>query len=244
VAEATSKQVDNAEVMDNPDWQQGYGFQFWLSRHGYRGDGAFGQFCVVLPDHDTVLAMTAATERMQAVLDLAWALLLPALGDNAAPAGSAGDDDAALATRLAGLRLPFVPGAAAPPSSLAAPWRAFAGRTTSGVDLALSLAVDGDARCAVVELHDTDGTTMRVDAPLGTGGWSESGPIAADGRPLPLAASGAWLDAQTLRVDVLFVETPHRFQVTGHLADGTVTVQWLTAPLWDGPLHELRAPRP
>ena len=53
---------------DNPDWRQGYGFQFWLSRHGYRGDGAYGQFCVVLPEHDIVVAMTAGTEDMQAVL--------------------------------------------------------------------------------------------------------------------------------------------------------------------------------
>jgi hypothetical protein len=33
--------------MENVDWQQGYGYQFWISRHGYRGDGAFGQFCLV-----------------------------------------------------------------------------------------------------------------------------------------------------------------------------------------------------
>ncbi|HLY74380.1 MAG TPA: serine hydrolase, partial [Planctomycetota bacterium] len=46
---ATSRQVSNGS---NPksDWEQGYGFQFWRCRHGaYRGDGAFGQYCVVLP---------------------------------------------------------------------------------------------------------------------------------------------------------------------------------------------------
>src|SRR5665811_1499645 len=32
---------------DNPDWSQGYGFQMWRSRHGWRGDGAFGQLCLV-----------------------------------------------------------------------------------------------------------------------------------------------------------------------------------------------------
>ena len=37
------------------DWEQGYGYQFWRSRHGfYRGDGAHGQFCLVLPQYDTV----------------------------------------------------------------------------------------------------------------------------------------------------------------------------------------------
>ena len=47
-----------------------------MSRHGYRGDGAFGQFCVVLPEQDAVIAMTAGTEAMQAVLDAVWEHLL------------------------------------------------------------------------------------------------------------------------------------------------------------------------
>ena len=65
VVQATSKQVGNPEGWD-PDWQQGYGFQFWMARHGYRGDGAFGQFCVILPEHDTVVVTTAYTLEMQA----------------------------------------------------------------------------------------------------------------------------------------------------------------------------------
>jgi CubicO group peptidase (beta-lactamase class C family) len=49
VAQASSRQIDTANE-SNADWRQGYGFQFWMSRQGYRGDGAFGQFCVVLPE--------------------------------------------------------------------------------------------------------------------------------------------------------------------------------------------------
>ena len=79
VAEATSKQVVNPD-REWIDWRQGYGFQFWMARHGYRGDGAFGQFCVVLPEQDTVVAITAATWDMQAVLDALWDHLLPGLG--------------------------------------------------------------------------------------------------------------------------------------------------------------------
>jgi hypothetical protein len=66
VAEATSKQIGNPGE-PNPDWRQGYGFQFWMSRHGYRGDGAFGQFCVILPEQETVIVTTAYTLDMQAV---------------------------------------------------------------------------------------------------------------------------------------------------------------------------------
>jgi CubicO group peptidase (beta-lactamase class C family) len=64
VAEATSPQVATL-TMENVDWRQGYGFQFWMSRHGYRGDGAFGQFCLVLPEQDAVVAITGGTEAMQ-----------------------------------------------------------------------------------------------------------------------------------------------------------------------------------
>ena len=79
VAEATSTQVANPDGW-NPDWRQGYGFQFWMAQHGYRGDGAFGQFCVILPEHETVVVTTAYTLEMQAVLDAMWAHLLPGLG--------------------------------------------------------------------------------------------------------------------------------------------------------------------
>ena len=47
-----------------PDWRQGYGFQFWRCTHNaFRGDGADGQFCVVIPDKDAVIAITAQTGR-------------------------------------------------------------------------------------------------------------------------------------------------------------------------------------
>ena len=48
VEEATSKQISNGPADSSSDWTEGYGYQFWMCRHGaYRGDGAFGQFCVV-----------------------------------------------------------------------------------------------------------------------------------------------------------------------------------------------------
>ena len=84
IAQATSKQVENdkAPSAGNPDWRQGYGFQFWQCRHGaYRGDGKDGQFCIVLPKQDAVIAMTAKTGNMQKQLDLVWEHLLPALQD-------------------------------------------------------------------------------------------------------------------------------------------------------------------
>ncbi len=89
VEAATSKQVenDNAPTGKNPDWGQGYGFQFWRCRHnGYRGDGKDGQFCMVLPEQDAVIAITALTGDMQAELNLVWDKLLPGFHAEALPA--------------------------------------------------------------------------------------------------------------------------------------------------------------
>ena len=68
------------------DWRQGYGYQYWMARHGFRGDGAHGQFCVVVPDADLVVATTARVDDMQHVLDVLWERLLPAL--DADPGGA------------------------------------------------------------------------------------------------------------------------------------------------------------
>ncbi len=106
VDEATRSHIDNPQG-ENPDWRQGYGFQFWMARHGYRGDGAYGQFCVILPEHDAVLAITGQSIDMQAVLDAAWAHLLPALTSGDADAGGSATADAEglLAERLASAAL-------------------------------------------------------------------------------------------------------------------------------------------
>ena len=72
---------------DDIDWQQGYGFQLWMSQHGYRGDGAFGQYMVVLPEYDAVVAMFSCIERMQIILDAMWEHLLPAMKADALPPG-------------------------------------------------------------------------------------------------------------------------------------------------------------
>ncbi len=83
---ATARQTSNGSN-PNSDWDQGYGYQFWRCRHGaYRGDGAFGQFCIVMPEQDAVIAITSGVRDMQAVLNLVWDKLLPAMMRRAAVA--------------------------------------------------------------------------------------------------------------------------------------------------------------
>ena len=92
VEAATKKQVENDKAPSGrtSDWQQGYGFQFWRCQHNaYRGDGRDGQICLVIPEQDAVIAITAKTGQMQTELDLVWEKLLPAFRDQALPSNAA-----------------------------------------------------------------------------------------------------------------------------------------------------------
>lgn len=109
VEEATASHISNGDD-PNSDWAQGYGYQFWRCQHGaYRGDGAFGQYCVIMPEQQVVLAITSGLSGdMQAVLNLVWKHLLPAMQAEKLP-----EDPAAqqiLAQKLAKLELPTVKG--------------------------------------------------------------------------------------------------------------------------------------
>jgi CubicO group peptidase (beta-lactamase class C family) len=105
---ATSKQVSNGSNPDN-DWMQGYGFQFWRSRYNtYRGDGAMGQFCLVFPDQDTVVAITSGTNNMGEIMQLTLDIILPVLKEGKIPR----NDQALLALqkKIASLKIKAVEG--------------------------------------------------------------------------------------------------------------------------------------
>lgn len=104
IEQATAKQVSNGSD-PTKDWDQGYGFQFWRCRHGaYRGDGANGQFCIVLPQQDAVIVMTADTKDLQGQLNLVWDKLLVAF--NASPLPANVDEETKLKQTLANLTVP------------------------------------------------------------------------------------------------------------------------------------------
>jgi CubicO group peptidase (beta-lactamase class C family) len=90
ISKSWIKEASNVKIIQHPDypqskrdssdWEQGYSYQMWRSRHNaYRGDGAFGQFILVMPDQDAVIAITSETTDMQDELNLVWKYLLPAM---------------------------------------------------------------------------------------------------------------------------------------------------------------------
>ena len=77
------------------DWALGYGYQVWRGRHGFRLDGAAGQFALVLPERDLVIAYQGATLDPQATLRAFWAFV--AAVETADAAGEAAGTVAAAA---------------------------------------------------------------------------------------------------------------------------------------------------
>ncbi len=65
---------------ETSDWMQGYGYQMWRCRPGcFRADGARGQYIIVVPDKNAVIAITSDVEDLQGELNLVWEKILPAI---------------------------------------------------------------------------------------------------------------------------------------------------------------------
>src|SRR5580698_4895654 len=109
VKEATTMQILQdpdapQSKKDSSDWLQGYCYQMWRCRHnGVRADGAFGQYIILLPDEDAVIAIQAETPDMQEEINLVWRYLLPAMHPGTLPADP--NADAQLKKQLAALAL-------------------------------------------------------------------------------------------------------------------------------------------
>jgi len=215
IAQATSKQVSNGSDPAS-DWNQGYGFQFWRCRHhAYRGDGAFGQYCLVLPDQDMVVAITSGVKNMQAVLNVVWDKLLPFCEAHRVRVDRAAQDR--LHSRLAELRLPLPQGAAS--SSLMS--RVLDRRyvfPANAQDLAhLSVGSADAGRTLQLELQ-VQGRTLHVAC--GHENWLLGRGLMPAGRLAqfpdePLAGSYAWPADDRLLIRLCGVETP--FVVTFQL---------------------------
>ena len=205
VEAASARQVSNGSSPDS-DWEQGYGYQFWRCRHGlYRGDGAFGQYCIVLPEQDAVVAITSGVGDMQAVMNLVWEHILGGMKKDALPADESGRGR--LEKKLASLELP--PQAGRPTSPVAA--------DVSGNVYVLP---ENDGPIEAVGLEVGDGTTLRlrVDGQdrrlaVGSGAWDRTGSLLFGGRlspatEEPVATSGAWTDDDTFAVKACLYKSP------------------------------------
>ncbi len=201
VESATFRQVATG-INPESDREQGYGYQFWRGRHGsYRGEGGFGQYCLVLPEQDAVLAVTAAIEGdMWAVLDLVWQHLLPAMSPS--PLLDDRTAQAELASKLAGLNLAPKPGAASTPLAAVVSGQTY--RMEPNPLKIESFCFDFGAAQSTLKLDMAAGQQIIV---AGNSQWiaGRMGSSGAGGQPV--VSSGAWTAPDTYQLTIRYYET-------------------------------------
>ena len=212
----------------DPDAALGYGYQMWRSQHGWRGIGAAGQLCLVLPDQDTVVAACAQTADTQPMLDAVWEHLLPGLGDpspeDVATRGNpvVAPDDDPLDGLFAGRALPAV-ASTAPPDPGRHQLRAVG-------PAAQAVATSGHVvvRDGTVVLEDEVGGVL---VRLGDGCWERTVTTLPDDTTVETAGTGGWTAPGVLEARIVPLCSPHVLQVRADVAAGTADLRWQVEPL-------------
>lgn len=84
ITEASSKQIENGKNENSRGY--GYGYQFWLNPPGgFRADGAFGQFCMILPEQDAVVVITSESIDTKMAMQFVWDGLIPPMTKSVLP---------------------------------------------------------------------------------------------------------------------------------------------------------------
>jgi CubicO group peptidase (beta-lactamase class C family) len=215
---------------DSSDWLQGYCYQMWRCRHNaFRGDGAYGQFMIVMPDQDAALAITAETQDMQEEINLVWDYLLPAFTKNKLPENKSAY--AKLEAKIHSLTLPV-------PVKHTADVARINGKTfiAADNDMHLKSISFSFANNICHVIFEDDKSKYPID--FGAGRWIESG---TDMRgpsltynaienvsmlyPAKIAAAYTWKDATTLELVLRYTESPHTETITCHLAGNQLSIE-------------------
>jgi CubicO group peptidase (beta-lactamase class C family) len=220
---------DLEKARRDSDWHQGYCYQFWRSRHNsYRGDGAYGQYVVVMPDQDAVVAITSETPNMQGEMNILWEHLLPALKSGGKP--GTGQNYGRLKSRLASLQLPPLQVSAKSP--LAAKITARAYLVDSNEQGITAFTWDISKRKVSFTLKDSGGSHL---IRCGLGDWLD-GETTMPGMPPKLtrgelgpvskvAGCATWTTPRTLEMRWQFYETPHHASLTCEFTESGDTVE-------------------
>jgi len=227
VEEATTFKIDQAPGVaqskrDSSDWMQGYCYQFWRCRHNaFRADGAFGQYIIVMPDQDAVIAITCETADMQSEINLVWKYLLPAMHPQALPANEAAD--AALDQKLAHLSLPPLVNKVEAPKVKD---QTFVLQPNTLNIKSISFHT-GNNECRVIIKKDTATYTLNFESGKWLPGKTDmQGPsLVAQAKedfsflkPYKVDGSCGWQDAQTLQLKLRYIESPHSETITCHFS--------------------------
>ncbi len=232
IQQSAAEGADLEKLKKTSDWHQGYCYQFWRCRHNaFRGDGAFGQYMIVLPDQEAVIAITCETANMQDELNLVWDHLLPALQDTALPEDR--EAQAQLRRQLASLALPLPTARASSPTAHKVSGKTFQIEPNDEGARSVSFRFSGPA----FRFFLTDGNGQYA-VHCGLGKWVDGECTmpgtppkitVGDLRPCKIAASARWKDDNTLEMIWRYYETTHHDTVTCHFEGTNVTVQFLNS---------------
>ena len=220
IDEATSRQTSNGSDPDG-DWDQGYGYQFWRCVPGfYRGDGAHGQFCIVMPQYDTVVAINSGTPDMQGVMKTVWRRLIPELRPASIPA-----DEAALAklkSKLTSLVQPSIAGANTNATSALVTGKSFHfAENTLNLE-SLSTNFGADTAKFVLKV---DGKEYPLSATAGVWTKGETYPAVEEKKPAPAATTGAWTADDTYTLVVSEYLNAFKATYTLHFQNDQLTLE-------------------
>jgi CubicO group peptidase (beta-lactamase class C family) len=217
---------------DSSDWEQGYGYQMWRCRNNaFRGDGAFGQYAIVMPEQDAVIAITSETADMQGELNLIWKVLLPAMHKGKLPANQKAD--AALQQKLASLALPILQPTADTVNSARLEGKTFMLEPNNQHFQSVAFGFQNQVCQLSIK---TDTASYYLNFGLGdwqTGETTLHGPYlvreaknSLGGLP-PFKVAGAykWLDGSTLELVLRYIESPHSETLLCHFDGDNVTLQ-------------------
>ncbi len=232
IQQPAGKDQDLEKAKLTSDWLQGYCYQFWRCRHNaFRGDGAFGQFDIVMRDQNAVVSITCETSNMQTELNLVWDHLLPAMKDGPLPPNHTAHKE--LRQRLASLSLPMADGKTDSPTADIVSGKTFKVESSPNGADAISFKFK-KGTCNFV----LSGASNSYPISCGLGKWIEGVTnmpntppkiTVGDLRPVKVAASGAWADDQTFNMLWRFYETPHSVAVACKFGGNNVKVEFLNS---------------
>ncbi len=215
---------------DSSDWEQGYCYQMWRSKNNaYRGDGAFGQYMIVMPEQDAVLAITAETPDMQQEINLVWQYLLPAMHKEKLPADKAAVS--ILQQRIKALAVPVpVKNNAAIEATMTGKFFVMEQNDKHIKNIAISFR---DDICHITISTDTASYAFDFAA----GKWqpattNKPGPSLTAGGiayrnmlyPAKIEGSYTWKDDRTLQLVLRYIESVHTETFVCHFNENTLVL--------------------
>ncbi len=230
VAAASSKQIESGK--NDSSWGYGYGYQFWMNPPGgFRADGAFGQFSMVLPELDAVVVITSESISTKTTMQIVWDKLLPEMKD--APLKKNPDEHNKLLEELKALKYdpPKMIASSSVESKISGKYFMLDKNEFNARSVSFSFAKD---KCVFTLKEDG-----RLDIKItnGLNFWIREGNL----KPAPhslfslrridfdsiVAASYTWQNENTLLLTWRFIETVHGDCLTCIFDEDRITIKFL-----------------